>query len=147
MELKMTKDELHKKFINFLDNDFSKEKDGLAISRWILCMDGGVGERECDCLWEHHNELIEIDGCTCSCHSRVNEIIDFFWKLLVPDNGCGIDTTPMTPTLPRNLQFVYDGEPIKLKSLPYPASSGINIDEEEMMLMDDMINNPIREEE
>jgi hypothetical protein len=76
----MTKEELRKKFVSWLDGDFDKEGDGLP-SRWILCVDGGIGDRDCDCVRDN-NIGIENDGCNCSCHRRITEIIDFFWKEL-----------------------------------------------------------------
>lgn len=135
----MTKEELHKKFVSWLDSDFGRDCVGMHV-RWIFCMVGGVGERDCDCV-SNHNDGTEIEGCNCECHSRINEIIDFFWKQLVPDvENPGIDLTLITPTLPRGLQFIYDGKPLKLKSIPSPASS--TLDDDEKALMADMINNP-----
>jgi hypothetical protein len=87
----IAKKELRKKFNRWLGDYFDNrnKKSRGETHRWILCYDG---DRECDffdcacCLTTD-----EIEKCGCHCHTRITEIVSFFWRALVEGKLPGDD--------------------------------------------------------
>jgi len=80
----ITKKQLRKKFNRWLGDEFDKKNKSSSGSthRWILCYNGEYKESnlnfDCACCLTKD----ELDKCGCYCHSRIGEIVDFFWKEL-----------------------------------------------------------------
>jgi len=80
----ITKQEFRRKFNKWLGDEFDKKNKSSPGSthRWILCYNGEYSESslnfDCACCLTKG----ELEGCGCHCHSRIGEIVDFFWKEL-----------------------------------------------------------------
>ena len=86
----MTKKELLIKFEKFLSNDFVSNRKGKGkteTNRWVFCWDNDKLNScfDCACCLDGN---IDTYPCGCPCHFRIQQIINFFWKLsLNKDNN------------------------------------------------------------
>jgi hypothetical protein len=81
----ITKKQLRKKFNKWLGDEFdnkNKKSEG-ETHRWILCYNGEYKESSLNFDYACCLSKDELDKCGCYCHSRIGEIVNFFWRELL----------------------------------------------------------------